>query len=105
MLDKAVTAGFNIGGWGWRSNAKQIELRTKNGCPDVYKSPPTACKIPTAIPGTSMHESGLAVDLTCDGVAIQTKDNKCFLWLQTNAGGFGLTNLKIEPWHWSTNGG
>ena len=60
-------------------------------------------KVPTAIPGTSMHESGLAIDFTYDSVAIQTQDNKCFLWLQKNVGGL-LKNYNAEPWHWSTTG-
>ena len=67
-------------------------------------SPPSKCKTPTAIPGTSMHESGLAIDFTCDGGAIQSQDNKCFIWLQKNSVGLGLKNLSTEPWHWSTNG-
>ena len=105
MIDKAWTDGYKISGWGFRSHEKQIELRTRNGCPDIYTSPASKCKTPTAIPGTSMHESGLAIDLTCDGgAAIQAHDNKCFVWLKSNAGNFGLINLNSEPWHWSTNG-
>jgi hypothetical protein len=103
-IEKAWSEGYKISGWGWRSNQKQIELRRKNGCPDIYNSPPSKCKVPTAIPGTSMHESGLAIDFTCDGKAIQTRDNRCYLWLKNNANIHGLTNLKSEPWHWSING-
>jgi hypothetical protein len=102
LINKAWTEGYKISGWGWRSYDTQIALRTKNGCPDIYHTPPN-CKIPTAIPGTSLHESGLALDFTCDSVAIQTKDNKCFLWLQKNVGGL-LKNYSAEPWHWSITG-
>lgn len=104
MINKAWTQGYKISGWGFRSYETQKNLRIKNGCPDIYTSPPSKCRIPTAIPGTSMHESGLAIDFTCDGgTAIQTHDNRCFIWLQTNAVGF-LRNLPSEPWHWSING-
>lgn len=48
---------------GLRTRAQQIALRRANGCPDVMRSPSSACKVPTAIPGTSKHESGQAVDL------------------------------------------
>ncbi len=74
------------------------------------------CNPQTALPGTSMHESGLAFDLACEGKLINTgtgKKNrfqvntstrKCFDWLNKNAGSFGLKNLKAENWHWSTTG-
>lgn len=104
LVDLARSQGLNLSGWGWRSTATQISLRQKNGCPDIYNSPPSACRVPTAIPGTSMHEKGLAVDFTCDGVAIQSQDNKCFLFLQKYAGSYGLRNYAKEPWHWSTTG-
>jgi hypothetical protein len=105
MINKAWSEGYRISGWGYRSHETQIALRTKNHCPDVNTSPASDCRPPTAIPGTSMHESGLAVDLTCDGqTAIQTHDNRCFIWLTTNAASFGLQNLGSEPWHWSVDG-
>ena len=104
MVNKAWTEGYKISGWGYRSFETQKTLRVKNGCPDIMTSPPSKCKTPTAIPGTSMHESGLAIDFTCDGGAIQSQDNKCFIWLQKNSVGLGLKNLSTEPWHWSTNG-
>jgi hypothetical protein len=47
-----------------RTYAQQVALRMSNGCPDVHTSPASSCKVPTAIPGTSKHESGLAVDFT-----------------------------------------
>lgn len=49
-----------------RSTAKQARLRVTNGCPDVYTSPASSCRIPTAIPGTSKHESGQAIDIAGD---------------------------------------
>jgi hypothetical protein len=105
MLAKAKTEGYNITGYGFRNKQKQEQLRSSNcgGSANIY-NPAAKCKPLTAIPGTSMHESGLAFDLQCDGVSIRSKQNKCFLWLAKNAGGYGLKNLSSEPWHWSTTG-
>ena len=104
MINAAWAAGKKISGWGLRTTARQVQLRQQNCTGDISKVPPSSCNPPTAIPGTSRHESGLAVDLTCSGVSIQTRDNSCFLWLQANAGRYGLRNLSSEPWHWSTDG-
>jgi|TARA_Y100000114_G_scaffold126785_1_gene123285 hypothetical protein len=49
-----------------------------------------------AKPGTSNHESGLAIDFSNTPGA--------YAWLKANAGRFGLKNLPSEPWHYSTNG-
>jgi len=104
MIDIANQQGFKLAGWGWRSAEKQINLRKKHCPPDILTVPSNQCRPPTARPGKSQHESGLALDLTCDRVSIQTRDNKCFLWLQNNARQFGFKNLSSEPWHWSTTG-
>jgi len=108
MVDTAWAEGYKIHGFGFRSKDKQVELRKQN-CGgstnyDVYEKPSGKCKPPTAIPGTSMHESGLAFDLTCSGLTIRAQDNRCFVWLKANAGKYGLKNLQSEPWHWSTDG-
>ncbi len=49
-----------------------------------------------AKPGTSNHESGLAIDFT------NTKG--AYAWLAKNAGRYGLKNLPGEPWHYSPSG-
>lgn len=59
--------------------------------------------MPTAVPGTSMHEIGEAVDFTSDGRTV-ARGSAAFAWLTANAGRFGFHNLPSEPWHWSTNG-
>jgi len=49
-----------------------------------------------AKPGTSNHESGLAIDF---------KDTPgAFAWLKKNSTRFGLKNLPSEPWHYSVDG-
>lgn len=106
MFQAAQTAGITFGGGGYRDPQAQIAVRKANGCPDIYNSPATACHPPTARPGKSMHERGLAMDLTCNGEkhSIGSHSSPCWIWLNNNAARFGLQNLPSEPWHWSTNG-
>ena len=103
LLAAAAADGITLGGTGWRSTQSQIDLRRANGCPDVYTAPPESCAVPTAIPGTSMHEIGEAVDFTEGGQTL-TRASPGFAWLSANAARFGFANLPSEPWHWSTNG-
>lgn len=51
---------------GVRTREEQIQLRIDNGCPDVWTAPPSSCDVTTAIPGTSKHETGEAVDIGGD---------------------------------------
>lgn len=107
LLAAAQGAGLSFGGSGYRDVNVQIDLR-KQHCGitdfDIWQKPASQCAPPTAIPGRSMHEKGLAVDFTCAGVLIRDRASPCFTWLAANAAGFGLYNLPSEPWHWSTNG-
>jgi len=104
LLTASDAAGISLSGGGYRSPEAQIQTRRNNGCPDVYNSPASSCSPPTARPGQSMHEQGLAVDFTCSGVLISSRSGPCWNWLSANAARFGLYNLPSEPWHWSTNG-
>lgn len=59
-----------------------------------------------ARPGTSLHESGRALDL---GGAFQNAGSAEHRWLQANAGRWGYKwtgkNFKqFEPWHWEWHG-
>lgn len=105
LLDTAAKDGVILGGWGWRSTGRQIELRMANGCSDVFTSPASTCRVPTARPGSSLHEVGLAVDFTCNGGGIVRRGDPCDRWLSANAATFGLRNLLSEPWHYSPTGG
>lgn len=107
LLAAAKKAGLVLSGGGYRSAAAQIATRKANCGPtyyDIYQKPSSQCSPPTARPGKSMHEKGLAVDLTCSGSLIRSRTNPCFLWLSANAAKYGMYNLPSEPWHWSTNG-
>jgi len=104
MIDDAAKAGIQISGGGFRTTKQQITLRTTNGCPDVWTAPASSCKVPTAIPGRSLHEIGLAVDLTSGRKSISDRNSAAFKWLAANAGRYGFVNLPAEPWHWSITG-
>ncbi|HSH31072.1 MAG TPA: M15 family metallopeptidase [Candidatus Saccharimonadales bacterium] len=103
MLAAAEGSGLRFGGSGFRSYQRQVELRRQN-CPDPANSAASACRPPTAKPGRSMHEQGLAIDFTYNGSLIRSRSNPGFQWLNRNAGGYGFKNLESEPWHWSING-
>ena len=68
------------------------------------KRPAGECGPPTARPGQSMHEWGLAVDITSAGGLIRSRNDPDWQWLATNAATYGLINLPSEPWHWSSSG-
>lgn len=103
LLAAAQADGFALSGSGYRSSDGQIAVRRANCGGDVYNKPASQCRPPTARPGQSMHERGLAIDFTWNGRLISS-GNAAFQWLRSNAGRFGLSNLPREPWHWSTNG-
>jgi D-alanyl-D-alanine carboxypeptidase len=104
MIDAAAKAGVKLSGGGFRTKEQQIALRTTNGCPDVWTAPASSCRVPTAIPGHSLHELGLAIDLTTGGKTISSRTSPAFKWLAANAGKYGFVNLPSEPWHWSITG-
>lgn len=94
----ARAAGFTLQAWdvagpgygSFRSTEMQLDLRRRG-----YPANP---------PGLSMHEWGLAIDLSCNGAKFKEAPAACRDWVGTNAGGFGIQNLPSEPWHWSSNG-
>ena len=103
LLAAAQADGLSLSGGGYRSHEQQIVLRRAHcGSTDyaVYEMPAGQCSPPTARPGTSMHEQGLAIDFN----NCSTRSTRCFQWLNVNAAGFGFHNLPSEPWHWSIDG-
>ncbi len=109
MFSDAKKEGIILSGGGFRTFKEQTELY-KNNCGGGSRK----CSPPTAKPGSSMHETGKAFDLKCDGALItfstpykgvkNSATKKCFDWLSKNAHKYGLFNLKKENWHWSVNG-
>jgi len=106
LLKASSRDGIRLGGGGYRSSTSQISLRrahcgTSNWA--IYRKPSYQCRPPTARPGASMHERGLAVDFTQNGRALWSNTSG-YRWLKQNAAKYGFRNLPSEPWHWSVNG-
>lgn len=94
----------------YRSHAAQTTLFNYYVKRDGYKKARTY----SALPGTSEHETGLAIDVTGGNGKCQAQD--CFggtkeaIWLQTHSAEYGfiiryprgkgsITGYKYEPWH------
>mgnify|MGYP000306593054 CR=1 FL=1 len=107
LLSAAEADGISLSGGGYRSSAGQINTR-RNNCGTsnyaIYQMPASQCSPPTARPGTSMHERGLAIDFTYQGRIINSRSSPAFKWMAANASRYGFYNLPSEPWHWSVNG-
>ena len=108
LLNDAHAQGVDIcAKSAFRPYAEQVELRRQN-CGDsehaIFHAPPSSCSPPTARPGTSYHETGLAVDFSCLDGQPMTRESPCFHWLAANAHRYHLYNLPSEPWHWSVTG-
>ncbi|HYZ99743.1 MAG TPA: M15 family metallopeptidase [Acidimicrobiales bacterium] len=107
LLDAAAADGLLLCGGGYRDPDDQIQLRMEHcgtSTYAIYEMPSSQCDPPTAPPGTSMHEQGLAIDFTCNGGGTVSYGDACYVWLSANAASYGLYNLPSEPWHWSTDG-
>ncbi|MGN8246149.1 D-alanyl-D-alanine carboxypeptidase family protein [Cellulomonas soli] len=106
LLAAAAADGVTLGGGGWRSGEQQRALRAAHcgSSPEQVETVPSwACTPPTAPPGLSRHEWGVAVDLTVGGRVLGA-DSAAFAWLSEHAAAYGLVNLPGEPWHWSVDG-
>jgi hypothetical protein len=106
MFLAAFEDGVVLGGSAHRDSTRQIQLRASH-CGTSYEAlftmPSSSCSPPTARPGQSMHERGLAIDFT-EGGRVLDRSSASFLWLSENAANFGFFNLPSEAWHWSVNG-
>lgn len=106
LLAAADAAGISLSGGGYRDPASQIATR-RNNCGSsnyaIYEAPASSCRPPTARPGSSMHERGLAIDFTSGG-RVLSRGSAAYGWLKANASAYGFYNLPSEAWHWSTNG-
>lgn len=107
LLAAMSAKGFQLGGGGFRSPSSQIDLRRKNcGSSDysIWRKPASKCRPPTAPPGRSAHERGLAVDFTYGGRALRSRRSAVYKAMKEVAPKFGFKNLPSEPWHWSVTG-
>jgi hypothetical protein len=108
LLAAAAGDGIVLSGTGYRDSSAQIQLRMEHcGTSQyaIYQMPADECSPPTARPGASKHEQGLAIDFSWNGSIIGSRSSPAFQWLASNAGRFGFANLPSEPWHWSVGGG
>jgi len=107
LLAAMSAKGYQLGGGGYRSPNSQIDLRRKN-CGssdyDIWRKPASRCRPPTAPPGRSAHERGLAVDFTFGGRALRSRRSAVYKAMKEIAPKFGFKNLPSEPWHWSVTG-
>jgi len=107
LLAAMEAKGYALGGGGYRSPDRQISLRRRNcGTSDyaIWRMPASRCRPPTAPPGKSAHEKGLAIDFTYNGRALRSRSSNVYKTLAQLAPKFGFKNLPSEPWHWSVNG-
>jgi peptidoglycan hydrolase CwlO-like protein len=107
LLTASAAQGVSLCGSGYRSSDRQIALRQQNcgtSSYAIYQMSPSQCSPPTARPGSSLHEQGLAIDFSCNGGGAIRYGNSCWNFLAGNANRYGLYNLPSEPWHWSTTG-
>ena len=106
MVAAAQRDGVFLTGGGYRSPAAQVQLRIAH-CGSssfaIYQARASSCRPPTARPGASMHERGLAVDFQ-EGGRTLTRGSRGYAWLRRNATKYGFFNLPSEAWHWSVNG-
>ena len=79
--------------------------RSYAGQVDVFRRKPRLA----AVPGTSRHGLGVAVDLGCGA---ERFGSATYRWLKANAGRFGWSHPgwaeprggMPEPWHWEWSG-
>jgi LAS superfamily LD-carboxypeptidase LdcB len=106
LLAAAASDGVILSGGGYRNSSQQIALRRAHcGSSNyaVYQMRASGCHPPTARPGSSQHERGLAVDFTQNGSALR-RGTSGYNWMRAHANKYGFFNLPSEPWHWSTTG-
>lgn len=98
LLAAADADGFNLSGSGYRSSSGQEAARRSN-CGssnyDVYQEPASQCRPPTARPGQSMHERGLAIDFTWNGALISSR-NAAFSGSVATPAGSGLPTFLLN---------
>ena len=107
LLAAMAAEGYPVSGGGYRSSDSQIRLRQSNcGSSEyaIWEMPASQCRPPTARPGRSAHERGLAIDFTYNGSIIRSRSSTVFQVMARVAPQYGFVNLPSEPWHWSVTG-
>lgn len=103
MLAAAQADGVVLTGHSYRDSSAQIALRRAHcgtSTYAIYEMSANRCRPPTARPGASLHEQGLAIDFN----NCSSRTTRCYRWLIVNSDRFEVRNLPSEPWHWSLDG-
>jgi len=104
LLAALAAEGFaQIGGGGFRSCERQVELRRKHcgtSQEAIWEWPARRCRPPTARPGQSNHQKALAIDFTYQGRLVRSRSSEIFRALARLAPDYNFANLPSEPWHW-----
>ena len=79
----------------FRSMEEQQRIYNNNNCQ-------VSCRVPTARPGYSNHQMGLALDiqLPTGNIGATRSGDVVYDWLTANAGQYGFKKLSSESWHW-----
>ncbi|QXC62752.1 D-alanyl-D-alanine carboxypeptidase family protein [Aquihabitans sp. G128] len=104
MINAAAADGVSLRiGNSYRPVSQQIELRKQNCGTSyyaIYEMSSGSCHPPTAKPGQSQHQLGLAIDFQ----SCSSHGTACYRWLSGHGSQYGYYNLPSEAWHWSTTG-
>jgi hypothetical protein len=108
-LDKLIAAAEADGipvkiNSGYRTVPDQINVWGEN-CLNPYSSGVQKCQLrpgkgPAAIPGTSNHGYGLAVDFATSALRTIAPGDQLYDWLAANAIKYGFKRIQRESWHW-----
>jgi hypothetical protein len=108
-LDKLIVAAEAAGipvkiNSAYRTVPDQIRVWGEN-CSNPYNPGVQKCQVrpgqgPAAIPGTSNHGYGLAVDFATSGLRRIRPGDQLYDWLAANARTYGFKRIASESWHW-----
>lgn len=104
-LEPTVTSGYRTNETQKKYFEEGVNDRIKQGMSEEVARKETAKAI--ALPGTSEHEIGLAVDIK----SLSSDNSKVFKWLENNSYKYGfilryhslktdITGVMYEPWHY-----
>ncbi|NEG79290.1 D-alanyl-D-alanine carboxypeptidase family protein [Bifidobacterium avesanii] len=108
-LNPEVSAGYRTRATQQRILDEKIEAYWSEGVPRAAAR--TKALETVAVPGTSEHELGLAVDVNAAGMNDAAANQKVYAWLAEHAaqygfvlrypdGGTAVTGVAYEPWHY-----
>ena len=79
---------------------RTFENNCTNPADSMQRCSPKPGEGPAAIPGTSNHGFGLAVDFANSSNSRMNTSMKEYAWLTFNAAQYGFKRIASEAWHW-----